>query len=91
MNDMEPVPWSDIMGISPSQSMSPLTPKSPGYSRRVELEYIDMRLRQHQQHLPSPNLPSPPNKTTPQPSDLEDIPTPLIITSHFANWQLRIQ
>ncbi|TEY43130.1 hypothetical protein BOTCAL_0379g00120 [Botryotinia calthae] len=69
---------------------SPQSPHSPGslvdYAPHLEeIQYVDIKLRQHQQHLPSPNLTSPSNSATPQPSHFEEIPTPTITSAKIDN------
>ncbi|KAF7908969.1 hypothetical protein BELL_1150g00010 [Botrytis elliptica] len=76
--------------ISTPPLILPHSPHSPrsivDYAPHLEeLQYIDIRLRQHQQHLPSPNLTSSSNSTTPQPSHSEEIPTPTVTSAKINN------
>lgn len=79
--------------ISTPPSILPHSPHSPYSPRSLvdyaphleELQYVDIKLRQHQQHLPSPNLTSPSNSATPQPSHFEEIPTPTITSTKIDN------
>ncbi|QSZ29455.1 hypothetical protein DSL72_003969 [Monilinia vaccinii-corymbosi] len=66
----------------PSTSVSPRSPRSPiEYKSPIRLEYVDIKLRQHQQHLPD-NINPPSNSTTPEPLNVGDTLTPII--SSFA-------
>ncbi|CAD6447906.1 2ea1d62e-2a39-4a8f-8ed8-50849f5c15aa [Sclerotinia trifoliorum] len=67
-------PLFAIMDTSTSRSISPRSPRSPiGCTPPLELQYVDIRLRQHQQHLTSPDITPPFNSTTPKRSKFEDI------------------
>ncbi|KAJ8062453.1 hypothetical protein OCU04_008989 [Sclerotinia nivalis] len=79
---MKAEPSFAIMDISTPRSISPHSQRSPiDCTPQLELQYVDIRLRQHQQHLPSPNITPPFNSTTPNPSNFEDIPTPNIASA----------
>ncbi|KAF7916844.1 uncharacterized protein EAE97_012082 [Botrytis byssoidea] len=76
--------------ISTPPSILPHSPHTPrslvDYAPHPEeLHYIDIRLRQHQQYLPTPNITSSSNSTTPQPSHSEEIPTPTITSAKINN------
>ncbi|KAF7880729.1 hypothetical protein EAF00_012004 [Botryotinia globosa] len=76
--------------ISTPPSILPHSPRSPrslvDYAPHLdELQYIDIRLRQHQQHLPSPNPTSSSISTTPQLSHSKEIPTPTITSAKIDN------